>query len=385
MLRGLIKNALAVAWDAAKERKLIPFSSDATASPLVVGYHQVVSEFRPDWRAGITPQQISTAMFERHLDWIGRRYEFVSLDTIGEYLESRKPFTRPVAAVTFDDGYRDVYLNAFPILKRKGIPAAMFVVTDIVGTKTPPLHDRLYAVLALALERWARPNRMLVERLVRLNISPEAVRRVRIGGHTVFSAMREMSDVLTRLEVEALVCSLESDFSALASHEEVQPLTWDMVKEMSDAGITIGSHTKSHALLTAEDNDQVLEETRGSKEVLERRLGVAPRHFAYPDGRFNEKTAKAVAASYRFAYTICRHQLSAYPLVTIPRKMLWEKSCTDSSGRFSPAVMNCQVHGVFDRFNGCAQVHGGVVQHGAKSQLAPEGAGRPSWLNSLDG
>jgi peptidoglycan/xylan/chitin deacetylase (PgdA/CDA1 family) len=384
MLRGLIKDAVAVAWDAARLQRYVREDSNAATSPLVVGYHQVVSEFRPDWRAGITPQQTSSAMFERHMDWIGRHYQFVSLDEIGEHFESRKPFTRPVAAITFDDGYRDVYLNAFPILKRKGIPAAMFVVTDIVGTRTPPLHDRLYAVLALALERWARPNRMLVERLGQLNVSPESVRRIRIPGHTVFSAMRAMTDVLTRPEIDALVSSLESDFSPLLSLEEMQPLTWEMVKQMSDAGITIGSHTKSHALLTAEDNDRVLEEVQGSKEALERQLGVTPRHFAYPDGRFNVKTAKAVASSYRFAYTICRHQLSAYPLVTIPRKMLWEKSCTDSAGRFSPAVMNCQVHGVFDWINGCSQMHGGVIQHRVKALLAPEGTARPSWHGGLD-
>jgi peptidoglycan/xylan/chitin deacetylase (PgdA/CDA1 family) len=385
MLRGLIKNAVAVAWNAAREQRFVRFSSTTTNMPLVVGYHQVVPEFRPDWRAGITPQQTSVAMFERHLDWMGRRYQFVSLDEIGEHLESHKPFTRPVAAITFDDGYRDVYLNAFPILRRKGIPAAMFVVTDIVGTRTPPLHDRLYSVLALALERWARPNRMLIERLGQLEVRPEAVRQVRFSGHTVFSAMRTLSDALTRPETDALVTSLEADFAPYLSLDEAQPLTWEMVREMRAGGITIGSHTKSHALLTAEANDRVIEEVLGSREELERQLGVAPRHFAYPDGRFNVKTAKAVASAYRFAYTICRHQLSAYPLVTIPRKMLWENSCTDSAGRFSPAVMNCQVHGVFDWVNGCGHMHGGVVQHGTKSVLEPGSAGRPSWLNSLDG
>src|SRR5262245_48322782 len=105
MLRGLIKNTLAVALDAARAEKLVSLAGGAGRHPLVVGYHQVVSEFRPDSRCGITAMQTSCRMLEQHLDWIGSRYEFVSLDEIGAHYESGKPFSRPVAAVTFDDGY----------------------------------------------------------------------------------------------------------------------------------------------------------------------------------------------------------------------------------------------------------------------------------------
>jgi hypothetical protein len=92
--------------------------------------------------------------------------------------------------------------------------------------------------------------------------------------------------------------------------------------------------------------------------ALQNRLGIAPRHFAYPDGRFNVRAAKAVAAGYQFAYTPAAINSPAYPLMTIPRKMLWENSCTNAAGEFSPAVMNCQVHGIFDWISGCGETHG---------------------------
>jgi peptidoglycan/xylan/chitin deacetylase (PgdA/CDA1 family) len=378
MLRGLIKNALAVALDAVGIEKFGGQVLGSKTSPLILGYHQVVPEFRSDWRFGITSNQISAAMLEKHLDWLGRRFEFVSLDEVGAHFESGEPFAKPAVAITFDDGYRDVYRNAFPILKHRGIPGAVFVVTDIVGTETPPLHDRLYSVLAMAFERWARPDQMILERLVRLNVAPEAVRKVQDKGRDVFSTMRVTFDALKRSEREALVASLEADLSVYShSLEEALPLTWEMVKEMSEAGITIGSHTRSHALLTAEQNDRVVEELHGSKAVLQRRLGMAPRHFAYPDGRFNVKTAQAVASAYPFGYTTCRHQLSEYPLVTIPRRVFWEKTCTDSLGRFSGAVMNCQAHGVFDWTSRCGQMHGGVVEDESASLHVSDGASRP--------
>ena len=148
---------------------------------------------------------------------------------------------------------------------------------------------------------------------------------------------------------------------------------------MSEGGMTIGSHTKSHALLTAEENDRVREEVFRSRDELHRRLGVVPRHFAYPDGRFDVRTAKVVASAYRYAYTICRHQLPGFPQMTIPRKMLWENSCTNSLRKFSSAVMNCQVHGMFDWISGCGQIHGSAALAKTTSVGKTEEAARPTW------
>jgi len=379
MLRGLIKNAVAVAFDAARADRLVAMAGRSKRLPLVVGYHQVVSEFRPDSRFGITSMQTSCRMLEQHLDWIGGRYEFVSVDEIGAHFETGKPFARPVAAVTFDDGYRDVYLNAFPILKRKGIPAAVFVVTDIVGTETAPLHDRLYSVLVAAFDRWSSPARTLSERMVSLNISPAAARRVCLANLSVFATMRTLFDSMNQSEIEALTNSIESEFPDLSpSLEEARPLTWEMLSEMNEGGMTIGSHTKSHALLTAEENDRVREEVFRSRDELQHRLGVMPRHFAYPDGRFDVRTAKVVASAYQYAYTICPHQLAEFPQITIPRKMLWENSCTNFSREFSPAVMNCQVHGMFDWISSCGQIHRKTVK-GNTAVNNTEEAARPTW------
>jgi hypothetical protein len=92
------------------------------------------------------------------------------------------------------------------------------------------------------------------------------VSKVQARGRDVFSTMRVMFDALQRREREALVSSLEADLSVYShSLEEALPLTWEMVNEMNRAGVTIGSHTKSHALLTAEVNDKVVDELHGSR------------------------------------------------------------------------------------------------------------------------
>jgi peptidoglycan/xylan/chitin deacetylase (PgdA/CDA1 family) len=131
-----------------------------------------------------------------------------------------------------------------------------------------------------------------------------------------------------------------------------------MLGEMQSAGIILGSHTRTHAVLTNEAEEKVIEETMGSREMAEHHCGAEIRHFAYPDGCFNTTVVNAVAAAgYRSAYTTCRHRSSTYPQFTIPRRLFWEKSCVDAWGRFSPSVMSCQVNGVFDGLNRCRLVH----------------------------
>ncbi len=386
MLRGLIKNAFAMAFDTAGSERLLNFAGGANEPPVVVGYHQVVPEFHQDWRFGITAMQISCEMLERHLDWLGSRYEFVSLDEVGSHFETGEPFRKPVASVTFDDGYRDVYLNAFPILKRKGIPAAVFVVTDIVGTDTPPLHDRLYSALVAGFQHWTSPAEALSEKLARIHVSEASRKRILSGVPNAFATMRNISELLRQAEIESLVSSVEFTLpGSMPALDEARPLTWEMIEEMNAAGITIGSHTKSHVLLTLENSDRVYEEIGESKNVLDRRLGVSTRHFAYPDGRFDAKTAYAVAASgYRFGFTTCKHQLASYPLMSIPRRMLWENSCKDTFGQFSPSVMKCHVHGLFDWISGCNRMHGPLVDAPHGLWREPEGEKRPSWDRGWD-
>jgi len=62
---------------------------------------------------------------------------------LGSRLEMNDDSTTQIAAITFDDGYQDFYDHALPMLQRKGIPSAIFVMTDYAGTGQVPLHDRL--------------------------------------------------------------------------------------------------------------------------------------------------------------------------------------------------------------------------------------------------
>jgi peptidoglycan/xylan/chitin deacetylase (PgdA/CDA1 family) len=293
-------------------------------------------------------------MLEHHLDWIGKRYRYVSLDELGAMLQRGGPIKEPVAAVTFDDGYQDVYQNAFPLLKRKGIPGAVFVVSSLVDSVQPLTHDRLYRLLANA-DRWPALESILLAYMNSCGLTGNLKRML----SDPLTATRTFLTGMPWTQVVEMVEALEAEY--IPSPEEVESfalLTRRMIHKMASEGMTIGSHTRTHPLLTNESREQVVDEVAGSRADLERMLGRPVHHFAYPDGRFNIDVLSILAASgYRYAYTTCRHRDRRHPLLSIPRRCLWQNSCTDLRGRFSPAMMSCQVNTVFDRITPCLDDH----------------------------
>jgi len=359
-VRGLAKTVVARALSWSRADALIGRLSDTGPTAVVLGYHRVVEDFESAARVAIPAMLTSRAMLEAQLDWIGRRYTFVSLDELGDEMGRERTSSRPLAAVTFDDGYRDVYEEAFPVLQKKGIPSAVFVVTDLIGTKEVQIHDRLYMLVCRVFEQRAHPGRALAQVLADLRIAVPGIQYPDRFAASPLSVVATLLRSLARSEVDRIAAAIEQEVGVDAdAATAMQPLDWDMLARMSRAGMVIGSHTRTHAWLTQECPAEVLEEARGSRDAIAERLGITPDHFAYPDGRFDRATVTAVsAAGYRFGYTTCTHRDPRHPLLTVPRRMLWEHACVDAVNQFSPAIMSCQVHGVFDLVNGCEQAHG---------------------------
>src|SRR5215470_15581737 len=155
-LRSIGKSCLAYAYSWSGASHFRAQKSGTPAMPFIVGYHRVVEDFHRSKTTTIPSMLISMAMLERHIDWLTRRFSIISLDEIGLHMQSGRPFRRPVAAITFDDGYSDNYHHAYPLLQRKGVPSAIFVVTGLIGTGRPQIFDRLYLLLR-ELERYRLP------------------------------------------------------------------------------------------------------------------------------------------------------------------------------------------------------------------------------------
>src|SRR4029077_17379648 len=92
-------------------------------------FHRVNEDHDPFFPA------VSTAVFERVARFLARHHKVVSLREALHHLESGS--TESVIALTFDDGYQDNYLHAFPILHRYGLPATVFLTTGSIDSRDP--------------------------------------------------------------------------------------------------------------------------------------------------------------------------------------------------------------------------------------------------------
>jgi peptidoglycan/xylan/chitin deacetylase (PgdA/CDA1 family) len=355
--RGYLKVAMASAIAGACRLEQQAVKAREQRRPLILGYHRVVEDFASASQTDMPSMLISRTMFERHIESIGRSFRFVSLDEIGAHVSSGRPFAHPVAAITFDDGYRDVYENAFPVLRQKGIPAAMFVVTDLISRPLWQTHDKLYYLVERAFNTWDDPRSRLFELTSELGLPTGQIFRSRTAVTSSMSAVSALLPVLPQADVIRLMNSLETHVGPDAS-EIALSLTWSMIHEMRRGGITIGSHTRSHVSLPTETAAAVTEELEGSKRVLEQALGERIDHFAYPGGQFNPHVVSALhKAGYRYAYTACPHGDPSHPELTLERLLLWEGSSIDVDGRFSSAVFNCQIHALWPPARRCERMH----------------------------
>lgn len=350
MLRRLARSAIAHGLGRTGADRAIGRLSGVRDEPLILGYHRVYPDDASVARGGVPSLGVTVKTLERHLDFVGRRFRFVPLDELGARVEEGT--ASGLAAVTFDDGYADFYESAFPLLQRKGIPAAVFVVTGLLENAGGFLHDRVYAALENAFERWSagRVRAFLAKKGFAVTHLPDRA----------FGATRTLLGSLDQEALAGICATLELEFGT--GGPVPRSLSWDEVARMSRAGLTVGSHTITHALLTRESADRVIRETAASRAEIESRLGVRVGHFVYPDGCFDAAAVRAVAAAgYRYAYTGCRHRDATYPLLTLPRRVLWEGSTLGALGRFSADVLSGQINGIFDLADRCPGEHGAAV------------------------
>ncbi len=80
-------------------------------------------------------------------------------------------------------------------------------------------------------------------------------------------------------------------------------LDWDALGRLHEQGLSIGSHSRTHAWLTRVDAGQLRDEVEGAQTDLRERLGVRSTVFCYPYGDFDARVERAVAEHYRWACT----------------------------------------------------------------------------------
>ena len=95
----------------------------------IVMYHSVNPNAKPEKKL-----TVSTETFERQMHFLkSHHYNVLPLDSLAVLIKERKKIPPKTIAITFDDGYKDNYIYAFPILKKYNLPATIFIITDLIN------------------------------------------------------------------------------------------------------------------------------------------------------------------------------------------------------------------------------------------------------------
>ena len=195
-------------------------------------------------------------------------YTFVSLDELAEAMAGKR---RSVAAITLDDAYLDNYVEALPVFESHGVPFTIFVAPGLIDGAVQPWWE-VVDELALAHDRITLPQSAG---------GTDLASRSRAEKH---AAARQLMTLMTTDISEAGRQAVLDEMGGRAV--ATSPfMSWDQIEEIDRHPLcTIGAHTIHHYNLARLDNDVALAEMLGSADILEKRLGHRPVHFAYPYG-----------------------------------------------------------------------------------------------------
>ncbi|MBO0725512.1 MAG: polysaccharide deacetylase family protein, partial [Blastocatellia bacterium] len=206
-----------------------PFRWAHRRQALIITYHRL-SE-----REGGT--RISARAFAEQTRYLAAHYTLVSLSHLADCLRRRRIPPR-LAAITIDDGYRDAYEIAFPILRKHRAPATVFVVTEFVDGAAWLWTDKPRYLTARAAPQAFEIG--IGDRTLKMELSGGASRAVAAG--LINAALKPLSEEDRNASIERLASELKVNLPERPP-AAYSAINWGQAREMSDAGVEIGSHT----------------------------------------------------------------------------------------------------------------------------------------------
>ncbi|MCG6155813.1 polysaccharide deacetylase family protein [Rubinisphaera margarita] len=262
---------------------------------LVVNYHRIGARESCPFDGNL--YSATAERLERQVQQYQRHADVVGIDDL-ETIVAGRPGKHIL--ITFDDGYRDNYDLAFPVLKQAGVPATFFIATGFIDRPHVAWWDEIAWIIrnakvsSLAAGRWFECGLQIDSNDPRAAVGRAVQTYWQLQGPATEDFMNDLAR-----EAGTGRCGPEQARNLW--------MDWDMVRELDAEGFDIGGHTVSHPVLARQETSVQREEIFGSMRRLTEELGKSPKAFSYPVGQpdmFTEETKQLVReAGYTFAFS----------------------------------------------------------------------------------
>jgi peptidoglycan/xylan/chitin deacetylase (PgdA/CDA1 family) len=280
---------------------------------IIVNYHYVENP-SPEF-SGIYPCAVKE--FEKQAKFLNENYKIVSVTSVVEAARSEK--NDRLCAITFDDGLKDQYQYALPILKHFGIAAVFFPITSVWEGRLPTAHKT-----HVLLSKLSAINMIEVFHSFLKDFYPDLQHRYVIPLDRRLTSRRLHEDIATANMKEILITLPEDikaqflrfcfkkfhlDESAIADQLFMSK---QEVGELKKIGMEVGNHSHSHYAFDVTSEDVIRTELQLSQGILKKVLGQEPQIFSYPHGRFSELVKKSLKEEkFQFGLTIERRGIKS--------------------------------------------------------------------------
>ena len=246
----------------------------------ILAYHSVTETHDEPWvdpRYGIRAED-----FERQMRFLARRRRVVSMTRLAEALEGDADLPAGSVVLTFDDGYLSNLTVAAPILAKYGLPATFLLPTGYIRRGQVQWADRLFSLFQ------ARTTPRL--KVAGKEIDLRDPRRERDAYRQASMALLEAAYEERQMLLDDFEAQLKPD-----GHPPRMTMNWDDVRALSrhSPQFEIGGHTRDHLDLRTHAHLATAEISECAAEI-EAEIGVPPRHFSFPYGRWTPDAQSAL-------------------------------------------------------------------------------------------
>jgi len=280
---------------------------------IILTFHRIRPDGSPTDPFDTCPS-IPAGVFQKTILHIKKNYEIVSL----RFLCENRGLKHPLAAITFDDGWRDNYEVAFPILKTLRIPATVFISSGKIGAREPFWQQKLGRLFYFEIHRRGKEGQAKLKNFLKIEGNPKL-------NKGFYRRIVNEWKCLNQEEINSRLASYEWTDETL-SHSPIF-LDDKEIREMLYHHIEFGSHTVNHVILPRSSEKVIISELVESKRRLEEITGQTIDMLSYPNGNVSDKVVQiAREIGYKIGCTTKRSPVGADadPLLLPRIEITWD-------------------------------------------------------------
>ena len=250
----------------------------------IITFHRVLPEkLRGEYPfPGLT---VPVGLFSEMIEFFAEHYRCMNVSEAWRELEKQSN-GKPLLAITFDDGRKDNFQYAVPVLKEFSVPATFYVPAKFVGKSELMWHDEVaYSIkfiLDSSLDGLGTFQDMIDESIQEKEPS---------------EVIRIIVNVLKHLPIaerNRLLKAMMAKCGSINIPSWECAMDWNDLKTLQHSGHEIGAHSMTHEILRESQGVDLQYEIGESKKVLESELGTTVRTFSYPSGIYDDRTLQIV-------------------------------------------------------------------------------------------